>query len=176
MWKSCYYVTIKSIYQSQTKNTWGAFKYDFAVMNFDMCNGPVRNGVNPSIPGNGLSLQGYWPNVPSSALGTLYNRGYPGSWQTCGSNAATCNSRVWGQSGSYGTMDTDYVTSTSYTSSGGHSGSGTYVYWSQNQKPYVACVHIAGKTCSGKTFSKKTTCKRITDLFDELIKNTSVDY
>ena len=176
MWKSCYYVTIKSIYQSQTKNSWGAHQYDFAVINFDMCNGPIRNGVNPSIPGNGLSLQGYWPNVPSIVLGELFNRGYPGSWQTCGSNAVTCNTRVWGDFGPYSSADTDFVFSKAYTASGGHSGSGTYVYWAHNQKPYVACVHIASWKCPGQTYSKEAICKRITDVFDELIKDTSMDF
>ena len=169
-------MSIKSIYQSQTKGTWGASQYDFAVMNFDMCNGPVRNGVNPSIPGSGLSLNGYWPNVPSSALGTLYNRGYPGSSQTCGQYAESCKTRIWGDSGSYSSDDTDYVFSKALTVSGGHSGSGTYVYWSGDQQPYVACVHIASWKCPGQKYSKEAICKRITDLFSDLIKDTSVNF
>ena len=86
MWKSCYGVTIKSAYTQQNSYSYTAQKWDYAVMTFHQCTEPVRNGIDPSVPGATLSLAGYWMNAPTSALGTMYNRGYPGSSQTCPGN------------------------------------------------------------------------------------------
>ncbi|MEM1009455.1 MAG: hypothetical protein AAGJ35_10650 [Myxococcota bacterium] len=169
-------MTIFNIFKTYEKGTLNSEKYDFAVMNFDMCNGPTRNGVNPSKPGAGLSLNGYWPNVPSSALGLVYNRGYPGMDQACGSNAVTCNTRIWGDHGAYSSKSNDFVEYKSVTVSGGHSGSGTYAYWSKDNKPYVVCVHISSAKCPGQSYSKEARCKRITNIFDDLIKDTSVNF
>lgn len=45
-----------------------------------------------------------------------------------------CSIRLWGDSGSYSDVTTDFVHSYAVTISKGHSGSGTYAYYSGNDQ------------------------------------------
>lgn len=177
MWQECYLATVPTAFTTENSYNTVAEFWDFAVMTFDVCNGPIRNGVNPSKPGQFNALSGFIYSLAEEEADILYSRGYPGSTQSCGRGGAeSCDIRPWGDWGELTEMTEDFLDSETISISKGHSGSGIYMYWTDG-KPYVTCIATSMWPCSDSNgVSDVMRCRMISELVRDFIFDVADEF
>lgn len=175
MWKGCYSVFVPGLYILSELSQL-SFMHDYAVMTFEDCLLPTRNGVDPDSPGDGHSLAGVYANPPESMFNILFNRGYPRQLDTCGATDAFCGKRLYGDHGTFSQDLVTHLVFESITISPTHRGSAVYAYWAVTGLPYAVCITQNAKLCGDTQTSEQMRCRLIDDTVEEFIKLHSIDF